>query len=66
MEKINVRFPEKQVMQISDLMSCLGLKQSEVARAALSLGMNQIKELAARDIGKASELVILNDAKAKQ
>lgn len=66
MEKLPVRFPTKQTLSIADLMACLGTNQSDMARAAMELGLNQIKELAARNKKSAQELVVMSAYKAKQ
>ncbi len=66
MKPLNVRFPDKQVLQISDLMDCLGMNQTDVSRAALALGLQQIRELASRDNQSAVELVAVEAVRAKQ
>jgi len=66
MEKLPVRFPEKHVLGISDLMDSLGSNQSDMARAAMELGLMQIKELAARNVESAQQLVAISSYKAKQ
>lgn len=66
MKQLGVKHPEKQVLQIGDLMDSLGAKQSEVVRAAMHLGLQQIKELAARDNESAQELVAVTSFKVMQ
>ena len=66
MKPLNVRFPEKQLLQIGDLMDCLGINQTDVSRAAMALGLQQIKELAARDNNSAVELVAVTAVRVKQ
>ncbi len=66
MKQIGVQHPEKQILQINDLMDCLGAKQSEVVRAAMFLGLQQIKELSARDKSAAQELVAITAFKVMQ
>ncbi len=66
MKPLNVRFPDKQVLQIGDLMDCLGMNQTDVSRAAMALGLQQIRELAARDNQSAVELVAVEAVRAKQ
>lgn len=66
MKPLNVRFPDKQVLQIGDLTECLGLTQTDISRAALALGIQQIKELSARSVDSAVELVAITAVKAKQ
>lgn len=65
MKKLNVVFPEKQILSISDMSDAIDTNSSIIARAALALGINQLKELAARSPEKAKELAIITDAKAK-
>lgn len=66
MKQIGVQYPDGQILQLNDLMSCLGAKQSDIARAAMYLGMQQIKELAARDKTSAQELVAITAFKVMQ
>lgn len=66
MKPLNIRFSDGQQLQVSDLADCIGTTNSDIARAALALGMNQIKELAARNKESAQELVAINAFKAKQ
>ena len=66
MKQIGVQHPEKQLLQISDLMDCLGAKQSDLVRAAMHLGLQQIREVAARDKGAAQELVAFTAFKVMQ
>lgn len=65
MKKINVRFSEVQQLQISDVSEVTGANFSDVARAAMYLGMLQIRALASTDTEKAAELVAINNFKAK-
>lgn len=66
MKQIGVQHPEKQILQVSDLVECLGTKQSDLVRAAMHLGLQQIKELAARDKSSAQELVAITAFKVMQ
>lgn len=66
MKPLNIRFSTTQQLQVSDLADTCGTTQSDIARAALALGMNQIKELASRNLESAQELVAINAFKAKQ
>lgn len=66
MKQLPVRFNEKQTSQLSDLVETLGVSTTDAARAALALGMQQIKELAARNPESAQELIAINAFKAKQ
>lgn len=66
MKQLGVQHPDSQILQLSDLMDALGTKQSDTVRAALYLGMQQIKELAERDNEKAQELVAMTAFKVMQ
>lgn len=66
MKKLEILFTNKQHLNIEDLMDVLGSNKSQLARAAMELGLNQIKELAARNKVSAQELVAMNDFKSKQ
>ena len=66
MKQIGVQHPDTQILQLSDLMDALGTKQSDTVRAALYLGMMQIKEIASRDKVKAQELVAMTAFKVMQ
>lgn len=66
MKQLPVRFNQKQTKQLEDLVDLLGATTTDTARAALALGMQQIKEIAARDPSKAQELVIMSAHKAMQ
>ncbi|MGB1322475.1 MAG: hypothetical protein ACPG5L_16200 [Vibrio gallaecicus] len=66
MEKLPVRFPKKQTLCISDLMDTLGSNQSDMARAAMQLGLSEIKEMAEKNKKSAQDLVAINAYMAKQ
>jgi len=65
MKVLNVRFSEAQQLKIKDVSSVVDLDYSKVARAAMKLGLTQIEALAARDLDKSKDLVLINDARAK-
>ena len=65
MKLLNVQFSEVQILKMKDAVDALEVTNSKIARAAMRLGMQQILALAARDIDKAKELVLINDAKSK-
>ena len=70
-EKRNVAQPffwyeQKQILKIKDLSDALGCDDFNVISSALELGLQQIKELASRNVESAQELVAMNDFKAKQ
>ena len=66
MKQLPVRFNDKQANQLADLVDLLGATTTDTARAALALGMNQIKEIAVRNPEKAQELVVIAAYKAMQ
>lgn len=66
MKQLPVRFNNKQTNQLADLVDLLGATTTDTARAALALGMQQIKEIAARDPESAQELVVIAAHKAMQ
>ena len=65
MKVLNVRFSDTQQLKIKDVSSVVDMDYSKVARAAMKLGLNQIQALASRDLDKAIDLVLINDARAK-
>ena len=65
MKLLNVQFSEVQILKMKDAVDALEVTNSKIARAAMRLGMQQILALAARDVDKAKELVLINDAKSK-
>ena len=65
MKQLGAQFGQVQHLQISDLSCALGLSKSDIARAALSLGLSQIRVLAAKDLDKARSLTAVSSAKAK-
>ena len=65
MKILGVQFSDIQISKIKEVSESIDLPNSKVARAAMRLGMNQILALAARDMDKAKELVLINDFKSK-
>ena len=65
MKMLPVKFSDIQALKIKDAVDVIGIDTSKIARAAMRLGMQQILALAARDVAKAKELVLINDAKSK-
>ena len=65
MKVLNVRFSDTQQLKIKDVSIVVDMHSSKVARAAMKLGLAQITALAVRDIDKAKDLVLINDARAK-
>lgn len=66
MKKLEILFTSKQHLSIDDLMCTLGSNKSQLARAAMEIGLNQIKEISARNVESAQELVAMSDFKSKQ
>lgn len=66
MKQLGVKHPEKQINQVADLMECLGSNQTDTVRAAMYLGMQQLRELAARDAEGAKELLAITAYKVMQ
>jgi len=66
MKQLGVKHPEKQINQVADLMECLGSNQTDTVRAAMYLGMQQLRELAARDAESAKELLAITAYKVMQ
>jgi len=65
MKMLPVKFSDTQAVKIKDLVSVVGIDNSKIARAAMRLGIQQIQALAARDLKKAKDLVLINDARSK-
>lgn len=65
MKTLGAKFSDTQILKIKDISSVVGIDASKVARAAMRLGLNQITALSSRDIEKAIDLVLVNDARAK-
>jgi len=66
MKQLGVRFSDSAELQIKDLAESLGLSGSEVARAALSIGVQKLKLIGSNDVESAQSLVLMEDLKAKQ
>ena len=65
MKSLGAKFSDTQLLKLKDVSSVVGVDASKLARAALRLGLNQIQSLAARDLDKAVDLVLINDARSK-
>jgi len=66
MTPINVRFGDTQKLKLDDIANSLGMGYSEVARAAMYIGLKEIIALAANDVDRGIEFTSLNAVKAKQ
>jgi hypothetical protein len=64
LKKIPVRFADKQVLQISDLAELTGTDNSQVARAAMHLGLEALKSGCNGRKLSTQELVVINNLKA--
>lgn len=60
-----VKFSDTQALRIKDVVEVVDIDNSKVARAAMRLGLMQIVALAARDVEKAKDLILVNDARSK-
>lgn len=65
MKMLPVKFSDTQALKIKDVKEVTGIDSSKISRAALRLGLNQIQALAARDLEKAIDLILINDARSK-
>lgn len=66
MKKLEILFTNKQHLNIDDLMDSLGVNKSQLGRAAMELGLQQIKEIASRNVESAQQVVAMSDFKSKQ
>ena len=66
MEKLNVRFGDTQKLKLDDVAGVLGINQSDVARAALYIGLKEILALASTNKDRGAEFTLLNALRAKQ
>lgn len=63
MKQLGIRFARKQVLQIDDISTNTGIDKSQVARAAMQIGL----ELLRKDVPKGytqAEFVAINNMKA--
>lgn len=65
MKSLGAKFSDTQLLRLKDISGVVGVDGSKLARAALRLGLNQIAALASRDVDKATDLVLVNDARSK-
>lgn len=65
MKSLGAKFSDTQLLKLKDVSGVVGIDGSKLARAALRLGLMQIQTLAARDLDKAKDLVLINDARSK-
>lgn len=65
MKQLNVRFSDTQALKVSDISETLNMSSSDIARAALYIGLNEIMSLANKDVDRGIEFASLNAVKAK-
>jgi hypothetical protein len=65
MKSLGAKFSDTQVLKIKGMKDITGIDSSKISRAALRLGLMQIQALAAKDVDKAIDLVLINDARSK-
>lgn len=65
MKMLNVRFSDAQQIKLDEIASYLGMSNSDIARAALFIGLNEIKSIANKDSDRGIEFASLNAVKAK-
>ena len=56
MKMLNVRFSEAQHLTVDDVASALNMTNSDIARAALYIGLNEIKAIASKDTDRGIEV----------
>lgn len=64
MKPLNVRFPDKQKLTISDLSEVIEINTSTIARAALQIGLEQIEAAANKNPYSAATLCMNKAAEA--
>lgn len=65
MKTLGVKFSEAQSLEIKHTAEIVNVLTSKVARAAMRLGLMQIDNMANKDVKKALDLVLVNDARSK-
>ena len=65
MKSLGAKFSEKQLEDIAKAAEVVGVSVSKLSRAALRLGLAQVSNLAVKDLDKAIDLVLVNDARSK-
>ena len=65
MKSLGAKFSDTQVLKITDMKEVTGIDSSKISRAALRLGLMQIQALASKDLDKAIDLILINDARSK-
>ena len=62
---LNVRFPEVTKLKINDLAKSIELSDSPVARAALSIGLKKLNEMASFNVDETKEFIRIENIKAQ-
>lgn len=65
MKTLGVKFSDKTDLQLKDISTAVGMSQSQIARAAMQIGLQQIKSAAAKNCDEAKSFVAIEDAKSK-
>ena len=65
MRMLPVKFSDTQLEKIKDTSGVININTSKISRAALKIGLERINALAEKDLSKAVDLVLVNDALAK-
>ena len=65
MKVLNVRFSNSQHLKVDDISELLNMTNSDIARAALYIGLNEIMSIASKDTDRGIEFASLNAVKAK-
>ncbi len=65
MKMLGVKFSDTQHLSIDDVAKLLGMNKTDISRAALYIGLNEIKAIASADVDRGIEFASLNAVKAK-
>lgn len=65
MKMLGVKFSDSQHLKLDDIATMLGMSKTDIARAALYIGLNEILSLSSKDVDRGIEFASLNAVKAK-
>ena len=65
MKMLGVKFSDSQHLKLADVATMLGMSKTDIARAALYIGLNEIVSLSSKDVDRGIEFASLNAVKAK-
>lgn len=65
MKSLGVKFSDKTDLQIKDLAAVVGMSNSQIARAAMQIGLLQLKNAAVKDCDNAKSFIAIEDAKSR-